>query len=102
MRQVVDMKPKTTVVMFNIIQQIRETFPFAMSEQELCAETCSYGCPKKLLEYIDMEITEWEKRLESGEIPNFRDIQKLSKTGRNIYRVLKKNNLVNSDVRILN
>ena len=102
MRQVVDMKPKTTVVMFNIIQQIRETFPFAMSEQELCAEICSYGCPKKLLEYIDMEITEWEKRLESGEIPNFRDIQKLSKTGRNIYRVLKKNNLVNSDVRIPN
>ena len=102
MRQIVDMKPKTTVVMFNIIQQIRETFPFAMSEQELCAETCSHGCPKKLLEYIDMEITEWEKRLESGEIPNFRDIKKLSKTGRNIYRVLKKNNLVNSDVRISN
>lgn len=89
------MKPKTTVVMFNIIQQIGETFPFAISEQELCADTCSYGCPKKLLEYIDMEITEWEQRLENGEIPDFRDIQRLSKTGRNIYRVLEKNNLVN-------
>jgi hypothetical protein len=96
------MKPNTTVVMFNIIQQIRETFPFAISEQELCAETCSYGCPKNLLEYIDMEITEWEQRLENGEIPNFRDIQKLSKTGRNIYRVLEKNNLVGSEVEISN
>jgi hypothetical protein len=46
--------------------------------------------PKKLLEYIDVEITEWEQRLENGGIPNFRDIQKLSKTSRNIYRVLKK------------
>jgi hypothetical protein len=91
----VGMKPKTTVVMSNIIQQIRTTFPFAMTEQELCADTCSYGCPKKLLEYIDMEISGWELRLENGEIPNFGDIQKLSKTGEKIYGVLKKNNLVN-------
>ena len=91
------MKPKTTVVMFNIIQQVRATFPLAMTEQELCAETCGYGCPKKLLEYIDMEITDWEQRLANGEIPNFGDIQKLSKTSRNIYRILEKNNLVNTD-----
>ena len=93
------MKPKTDVVMLNIIRQIRETFPFAISEQELCAETCSYGCPKKLLEYIHTEITEWERRLENGEIPNLRDIQNLSKTSKKIYRVLKKNNLVSGDDR---
>ncbi len=85
--------------MLDIIQQIKTTFPFAMSEQELCAETCSYGCPKKLLEYMHTEIIEWEQRLENGEIPNFRDIQNLSKTSRNIHRVLKKNNLVSSDDR---
>ncbi len=83
--------------MFNIIQQVRATFPLTMTEQELCTKTCSYGCPKKLLEYIDMEITDWEQRLENGEIPNFGDIQKLSKTSENIYRVLKKNNIVNTD-----
>ena len=33
------MKPKTTVVMRNIIQQVRDNFPFAMTEKELCAET---------------------------------------------------------------
>ena len=38
------MKPKTTVVMRNIIQQVRDNFPFAMTEKELCAETCSHGC----------------------------------------------------------
>ena len=94
------MKPKTDVVMVNIIQQIRATFPFDISEEELCADTCSYGCPKKLLEYMLMEITEWERRLDSGDIPNFRDIQKLSKTGENIYRVLKKNSLVKNDAEI--
>jgi hypothetical protein len=41
-----------------------------------------------------LEIADWEQRLENGEIPNFRDIQKLEKTGRKIYRVLEKNNLV--------
>ncbi len=82
------MKPKTDVVMLDIIQQIKTTFPFAMSEQELCAETCSYGCPKKLLEYIHTEITKWEQCLENGEIPNFRDIQKLSKTSRNTVLLL--------------
>lgn len=91
------MKPKTDVVMINIIQQIRETFPFELSEEELCADTCSYGCTKKLLEYIQMEVTQWEQRLEVGEMPNFRDIQKLSKTGMKIYRVLERNNLVKRD-----
>lgn len=88
------MKPKTTVVMKNIIQQIRTDFPFKMTEQELCASTCSCGCPIKLLEYMDLEITEWEQRLEDGVIPNFKDIQKLSKSGNKIYKALKNNNLV--------
>ena len=92
--QKIIMKPKTNVVMLNVIQKIRENFPFSISEQELCAETCSYGCPKKLLEYIHMEITDWEQRLENGEIPNFRDIEKITKTSKKIFRVLEKNNLV--------
>ena len=96
------MKPKTEVVIINIIRQIRETFPFDISEEQLCADTCSCGCPKKLLEYMEMEITEWERRIENGDIPNFRDIEKLSKTGKKIYRVLEKNNLIKNDTKILN
>ncbi len=85
--------------MLDIIRQIREAFPFAMSEQELCTGRCSYGCPKKLLEYIHAEITDWEQRLDRGEIPDFRDLQKLAKTGRKIYRALEKNNLVGGNLR---
>jgi len=88
------MKPNTSIVMQDIIQQIRANFPFAMTEQELCATTCSCGCPLKLLEYMDMEITEWEQRLNNGVVPSLQDIQKLSKSGYKIYMALKQNNLV--------
>jgi hypothetical protein len=91
------MKPKTDVIMADIIQQIREKFPFDISEEELCAETCSHGCPKKLLEYMETEITDWEQRLAGHEIPNFRDVDKLSKTGCKIYRILEMNHLLKGD-----
>jgi hypothetical protein len=89
-------KAKTDVVMSRIIQQIREKFPFSMSDQELCTGIC-YGCPKKLLEYIDMESTEWQQRLENGEVPNFQDIEKITKVSRKIFRILEKNDLVSSE-----
>lgn len=90
------MKPKTDVVMADIIHKIKETFPFSLTEEELCGDTCTHGCALKLLDYLSMEITEWEKRLENGEIPNFKDIQKITKTSKKIYKVLEKNNLVGS------
>jgi len=88
------MKPGTPVAMLDLIQQVRSVFPFAMTKEELCAETCSYGCPQKLLEFVDMEFTEWEQRINNGEIPNLGDIQKLSNTSKKVYTILKKNNLV--------
>jgi len=90
------MKPRTDVVMSDIINKIKATFPFAMGEEELCGDTCSHGCALKLLEFMYMEISEWEERLEDGEIPNFKDIQKITKTSKKIYKVLEKNNLVGS------
>lgn len=65
-----------------------------MTEQELCGDTCSYGCSLKLLEFIELEITEWEQRLDNGDIPDFRDIRKLSKSSTQVYKALIKNNLV--------
>ncbi|OOY35519.1 hypothetical protein BOV90_04050 [Solemya velum gill symbiont] len=88
------MKPSTTTVMHYIIRQVKDSFPFALDEQTLCADECRYGCPKKLLEFIDIEITEWEGRLHNGETPNFRDIEKLTRASKKIHRVLEKNNLV--------
>ncbi len=88
------MKADTTTVMREMIQQIREGFPFELEEDQLCTDTCSVGCPLKLLEYIEQEVLGWEARLDQGEIPNFRDLQSLEKTGRKIHDVLQKNRLV--------
>ena len=82
--------------MSKIIQLIRENFPFSMSDQELCIGIC-YGCPKKLLEYIDLESTEWQQRLENGEVPSFQDVEKITKVSRKIFRILEKNNLVSGE-----
>ncbi len=95
--RLIAMKPKTTVVMSSIIEQVRAVFPFGMTEEELCADTCTHGCPKKLLEYLDMEITDWEQRLENGEIPNFGDIRKLSGSSEKIHRALVKNHILTLD-----
>jgi len=88
------MKPKTDIVMRKIIEKIRDAFPFTVSRNKLCGETCQYGCPKTVLEYMEIEISEWEQRLDNGEKPTFRDIQKLSKTSKKIYKILEKNKLV--------
>ena len=86
-------KPRTQTVMYDLIQQIRNTFPFNLSEEELCT-SCSHGCPKKLLEYIDMECEDWQLRLDNGEIPDFGDLQQLGKTSSKLHNILKKNNLI--------
>lgn len=88
------MKADTTTVMRKMIQQIREEFPFELGEEQLCTDTCSVGCPLKLLEYMEQEVLEWEARLDQGEVPNFRDLQSLEKTGKKIHDVLQKNQLV--------
>ena len=88
------MKPRTDVVMADIIHKIKDTFPISLSEEELCGDTCMHGCALKLLDYLYMEVTGWEECLENGEIPNFKDIQKIAKTSKKIYKALEKNNLV--------
>ena len=87
------MKPKTPVAMRELIAQIRQAIPFDMPEAQLC-EGCSKGCSMKLLEYLQMEIENWEYRLEQGDIPNFGDLKRLAKSSKKIYKVLQVNGLV--------
>ncbi len=90
-------KPTTDIVMREIIQQIRIEFPFHLGEAELCTDTCTVGCPLKLLEYMEQEVIEWEQRLDNGDIPDFRDIQNMTKVGKKIHHVLEQNKLIESE-----
>jgi hypothetical protein len=76
--------------MQDLIQQVRDTVPFAISPEELCSGLC-HGCSKKLLEFLDMELEDWEHRLEAGEQPRLGDVQRLAKRSRKIYAVLQRN-----------
>jgi hypothetical protein len=87
------MKPSTTEAMYLLIQQIRETIPFDTQLRGVCSEDCR-GCSMKLLEYLDSELESWEYRLQQHEIPDFRDLSKLERSGRKIYKALQKNGLI--------
>ncbi|MDM8545734.1 hypothetical protein QUF61_04490 [Candidatus Venteria ishoeyi] len=87
------MKPDTRTTMYDIISQVRGAFPFGAPETQLCADVCS-GCSKKLLEFLETEIEDWEARLDAGDIPNFGDISRMVKISRKVQRVLINNNLI--------
>jgi hypothetical protein len=86
-------KPKTPVAMQQLIQQVRETLPFGMPESQLCADECK-GCSLKLLEFLDLELMDWEDRLEKGEVPSLGDVQRMAKISLKIRAVLERNGVL--------
>lgn len=76
-----------------LLQQIKAAIPLGMPEAEICVGEC-FGCPKKLLEYLDTEVEFWESELACGETPTLGDIDRLAKSSKKIYKALKKNDLV--------
>ncbi len=87
------MKPNTREAMSQLIAQIKDTLPFDGIDTDFCSDSCS-GCSLKLVDFIAVEIDEWEYRLDQGETPNFKDISKLAKMATKIQAVLVKNNLI--------
>lgn len=90
------MKPDRITAMKQLIEQIRASMPFDLPEANLCSGQCN-GCSQKLLDYLDMQIQEWEFRLTQGETPDFGEIHRLAKTSKKIYKVLQRNGLVDSE-----
>ena len=86
-------KPKAEVAMHSLILQVRTEFPFTLPEAQICAGRC-IGCPKKLLEIADTELSDWESKLANGETPLLGDITRLGKLCKNIRRGLVRNELV--------
>lgn len=87
------MKPDTSTAMRQLIDNIRHHIPFDMPEAYVCTDNCN-GCSMKLLEFLDMELLDWERRLQQGECPGLGDIDRMAKIARKIYRVLDRNGLI--------
>lgn len=87
------MKPDRQTAMQLLIEEVRLCFPFDKPETEICAGTC-IGCPKKLLELVDSDLSYWQSQLAQGNVPTLGEISRFAKMCRNIHRALKRNQLV--------
>ena len=87
------MKPDTSTAMRNLIAEVRAALPFDLPGTQLCSGSCD-GCAVKLLDYLDGELADWERRLRAGERPHFGDLERLARTSRRIHKVLSRNGLL--------
>lgn len=86
-------KPSPRIAMQNLIDEARSTLPFDLPETQVCDGICN-GCSKKLLDYLDGELLDWQTRLEQGEEPKLGELSALGRTSQKIYRVIKRNGLI--------
>ena len=90
------MKPTTKVAMENLIKEARSKIPFNLSFSGNCEGRCE-ECPFKLLEYLDMDLCNWEQRLKRGEAPSIDNLYVLVNDCKRIYAILLKQGLVKED-----
>ena len=86
-------KPDCKTAMLNIITWVKDDFPFNDPNIQICGDTC-VGCPKKLLELVEIEMMHWEMLIERRETPNFGEISSFAKLCKNVRRSLVRNGLV--------
>jgi hypothetical protein len=87
------MKPDAQTAMRDLIVNVKTAIPFDLPESDLCSGSCR-GCSKKLLDFLDMELEDWQRILEDGDSPSLGDIDRLAKRSKKIYSALKQNGLV--------
>lgn len=88
------LKPNRITAMRSIIEQAKLELPLYEQDTFFCGpEGSCIGCPKKLMDLVDSELSYWEHTLSQGISPGFDDIRKFGKLCTNVKRGLKRNNL---------
>ncbi|WP_221799435.1 hypothetical protein [Oceanobacter mangrovi] len=90
-------KPVSQQAMLSLATQVRSGLPFHIPPKDLCQHSCK-GCPKKLMEFLDTELEDVERRLELGDDFSLGEISKLARTSQKIYRVMEKNGLLKQEM----
>ncbi|WP_285163389.1 hypothetical protein [Shewanella goraebulensis] len=89
------MKPDRTTAMQNIISQVKSEFPLTEPETFVFGpEGSCQGCPKKLLELVDSEISYWEAAINNGDTPQLGEISRFGKLCKNVKRGLDRNGVI--------
>lgn len=87
------MKPDSRTAMTQLIEEVRQVIPFDLPESVICSGNC-IGCSKKLLEFLDQELIDWQERLDEGVTPKLGELSKLARTAKKIHKVMVKNGLI--------
>jgi len=87
------MKPNTKVAMENLIKEARTRLPFDFPFESYCEGRCE-ECPFKLMEFLDMDLSDWEYRLKRGDIPNLGDVHRLARDCKEIHDILQKQGFI--------
>jgi hypothetical protein len=87
-------KPDRISAMKQLIVQVKQAFPLDSADIFRCgpANNC-VGCPKKLLDIVDSEISYWEAAIAQGVMPSLGDISRFGKLCKNVSRGLNRNNI---------
>lgn len=88
-------KPDRITAMQNIINAVTDEFPLYQEDTFVCGpdNTCE-GCPKKLMEIVDSELSYWQHEINCKVVPTFNEISRFGKLCKNVRRALVRNNRV--------
>lgn len=86
-------KPDTVTAMLLLICEVRRNIPFSAPESSICIGPCQ-GCSKKLVEFLDTELCEWQQKLNQGIVPKLGEVEKLGRTAGRIFKVLCRNGII--------
>ncbi|MDF2185018.1 hypothetical protein O1O06_09550 [Grimontia hollisae] len=88
-------KPTRMDAMIQIIEQVKQELPLYESDTFVCGPDGNcIGCPKKLLEMVDSELTYWESAMSRGITPQFDEIRRFGKMCTSVRRALVRNKII--------
>lgn len=83
------MKPTTREAMAGLIKEAREKIPFHMSFAGDCNGRCD-ECAYKRLEFLDIDLSDWDYRLKRGDVPNLGDVHALARSCKEVYAIVQR------------
>lgn len=88
----VSRKPDRITAMQQIIDAVKQEFPLYQPDTFKCGpdNTC-IGCPKKLMELVDTDLSYWQYQIDRGIPPTFDELYSFGKMCKNIRRALVRN-----------
>lgn len=79
--------------MENLIKEARARLPFDFPFESYCEGRCE-ECPFKLMEFLDIDLCDWEDGLKQGKVPTLNDVHRLGRDCKEIHDILLKKGFI--------